>query len=121
MKKMIVLMLAVGLVATASAQYRGHVYAPAPRVIITSPYYGFGYPYYGYPIYRPYGYSYPQRYRASRLDEQIATIRHDYDQKIASVKMDKSLRGRQRRQQVRMLKKDRDYAIDMAKRNYYKQ
>ena len=119
---MIVLMLAVGLVSAASAQYRGHVYAPAPRIIVSgSPYYGFGYPYYGYPVYRPYGYGYPQRYHPSKLDVQIATIRHDYDQKIASVKMDKSLKGRQRRQQVRMLKKDRDYDIDMARRNYYKQ
>lgn len=130
MKKIIVLLLAVGMLSAASAQFKGHghyyPHYPRTRVIIS----GGLYPYYGYPLGYgyPFGFGYPFDYgyrhdvfRPSKLDVEIETIRHDYDQRIASVKMDKSLTGKERRQEKRRLRKERDNAIDAAKENYYKQ
>ena len=61
MKKLLVLILCVGLMSAASAQkfgFRGGFYAPRVSVGIGYgfyPYWGFGYPYFGYPY---YGYPY---------------------------------------------------------------
>jgi len=124
MKRLLVIsVLSLAVVFGAFAQRFIHgggvTYYSAPRVVVGG---GWGfyaplYPYWAYP-YPPYGYGY---YRPmSKLDMQVQDIRHDYSEKIASVKQDKSLTGKQRRQQVRALKHERDNAIDDAKRNYYK-
>lgn len=121
MKKLLVIsVLLMALVFSASAQkVRGGFYH-GPRVIITTgwgfypPFYPFYYPYWGYP---PYGYGYAP---VSKLDMQIRDIRYDYSEKIASVKMDKSLTHKERRQKIREFKHERSMAIDDAKRNYYK-
>jgi hypothetical protein len=123
MKKLLVIsVLSLAVVFSASAQRFSHGvgvgFYTGPRVIVGGGW-GFYAPLYPYWAYPPYGYGY---YRPmSRLDMQIQDIRHDYSEKIASVKQDKSLTHKQRRQQVRALKHDRDLAIDDAKRNYYKQ
>ena len=120
----------MGLFYGASAQkyYRvapPHYYA-SPRVSVAVggyvpiyPYYGFGYaPFgygYGYPPY--YGYSHP--YRPSKLDLKIEDIKKDYQDKIYSVKHDKTLTGKERRNEVRNLKLERDEAVADARKNYY--
>ncbi|WP_143708878.1 hypothetical protein [[Flexibacter] sp. ATCC 35208] len=71
--------------------------------------FGYGYPYYAAP------------YRPTKLDMQVMDIKNDYADRIASVKMDRDLSGRERRQEVRQLKRERDNAVYDAKRNYYKQ
>jgi hypothetical protein len=133
MKKLLLILLTVGVVSGAYAQ-RGHFagggfYGGEGRTVIVggySPYYaypraywGFGlgypylYPYYGYP-YGPYGYG------MSRLQGQIEGIKQDYADRIESVRMDNTITGKERRAQIRQLKKDRDAAIDQAKRDYWK-
>jgi hypothetical protein len=124
MKKLLVISaLSLVVVFSASAQHFIHgggvTYYAAPRVFVGG---GWGiyaplYPYWAYP-YPPYGYGY---YRPmSKLDMKIQDIRHDYSEKIASVKQDKALTHKERRLQVRQLKNERNNAIDDAKRNYYK-
>ncbi|SRR5579871_2849427 len=123
MKKLLVIsVLSIAVVFSASSQkfvHGGFNYG-GPRVIVGTgwgvyaPLYPFYYPYWGYP---PYGYGYRPM---SKLDMQIADIKHDYSEKIASVKQDKSLTHKQRRQEVRALKHERDNDIEVAKRNYYK-
>ena len=119
MKKTVTLVLLVLAVSAASAQIkgRGFFYSPGATVVVGGfypslmfgPYY-LGYPYYGYgPTYRP-----------SKLDIQIMDIKHDFEDRISSVKLDNSLSGKERRQKIRELKKERDDAVDAAKRNYYK-
>lgn len=89
--------------------YGGGFYSP-----FYSPFaWGFGY---GYPY--PY---YAAPYRPTKLDMQVMDIKNDYADRISSVKMDKDLSGRERRQEVRKLKRERDQAVYDAKRNYYKQ
>lgn len=91
--------------------YGGGFYSP-----FYSPFgWGFGY---GYPYPYPY---YAAPYRPTKLDMQVMDIKNDYADRIASVKMDKDLSGRERRQEVRQLKRERDQAVYEAKRNYYKQ
>lgn len=130
MKKIMMIMLVLGLVSgTASAQ-RGHggggfVGGGGTRVIVTGggyypygAYYGFGMPLgygYGYP-YGGYGYG----YRPSKLDMEVADIKHEYSDKIASARMDQSLTRKEKRYQVRQLKRERDNAVYDAKKNYYK-
>ena len=121
MKKLLVIsVLSLAVVFSASAQkfVHGGFYG-GPRVFVGG---GWGIyaplyynPYWAYP---PYGYGY---YRpTSRLDTQVSNIKYDYSEKIASVRMDKSLTHKQRRQKIRELKHERNNAIDDAKRNYYK-
>lgn len=81
-----------------------------------SPFYapfGWGYGY-------PYGY-YAAPYRPTKLDMKVMDIKNDYADRISSVKMDKDLSGKERRQEVRQLKRERDQAVYDAKRNYYKE
>ncbi len=132
MKKLLIVLLSLGLVTGVSAQ-RGHIgggfhgggyHYIRPHVTVVYggafspfyPYYGFGYYPFGYPYPPAYGYS-----RPSKLTLQIEDIKNDYHDKIWSVKQDKSLTHKQRREKVRELKHERDQAIDDAKRNYYKQ
>lgn len=83
-----------------------------------SPFYspwGYGWGWGGYPYYAA------APYRPSKLDLQVMDIKNDYSDRIASVKMDRDLSGKERRQEVRQLKRERDNAVYDAKRNYYKQ
>ncbi|MFL9485057.1 hypothetical protein ACI6Q2_19895 [Chitinophagaceae bacterium LWZ2-11] len=124
MKKIFIIIIALALVTGVSAQghgfARGGYYRPRTTVIVGGgyapfyPYLGlYGYPYWGYPMYN-------NMYMPSRLDMQIENIKHDYSDKISSVRMDESLSGKDRRQKIRDLKKERDNTIDQAKRSYYK-
>lgn len=125
MKKLLIIMLVMSLLTAASAQ-RHVVYVNSYVPVYSGFGWGVGFPPYGYyPYgYYPYGYSpygYSYYYKPSRLDNQIAGINHDYDQKIQSVRMDKKLSGKARRQEIRHLKTERDKAIDNAKINYHRQ
>jgi hypothetical protein len=126
MKKLMVIVVALGLAFGASA-LRGHGfgggrgYISAPRVGIGfgySPFYSpFGYYPYGY----PYGYNNGYRNsRPSKLQVQIEDIKNEYNDKIWSAKHDTSLTRKERRREVHQLKTERDQAINDAKRNYYK-
>lgn len=121
-------MLSVGVAATAFAQKahggsgvhtisRGHGFAPSHLSVGLGihPSYGYwGYnPWYSF---RPYGYPQAQ----SKLALNIEEIKLDYEDRIWSVKHDKSLFGKERRQMVRSLKTKRDKDILNAKLNYYK-
>jgi hypothetical protein len=127
MKKLMVIVVALGLVLGASAQRfghgyggGGHVYIAPPRVSVGIGYSPFYSPYYSPFGYNPY-YGYNSRsYRPSKLDVQIADIKNDYQDKIWSAKHDTSLSGKERRKVVHQLRSERDQAVIDAKRNYYK-
>ena len=132
MKKIMVMMIVLGMGLGASAQRFGHggfiggarVYA-VPRVSVGV---GLGYsPFYSPYGYYPYGYypygsnnGYARTYRPSKLQIEIEDIRNDYSDKIYSAKHDDSLTRKERRREVHELKVQRDKAITDAKRNYYK-
>jgi len=131
MKKIMIVMLALGLGIGASAQHFGHggfggrrVYVAPPRVSVGiglgySPFYS---PFYSPYAYSPYGYNsiYARPYRPTKLDLQIEDIKNDYEDKIWSAKHDESLSKKERRRVVHDLRSERDQAITDAKRNYYK-
>jgi hypothetical protein len=125
MKKLMVMVVALGLAFGASAQ-RGHGFGGGGRVIVAGPRVGIGF---GYsPFYSPFGYypyGYPYGYRngysrPSKLQVQITDIKNDYGDKIWSAKHDTNLSRKERRNEVHQLKVERDQAINDAKRNYYK-
>lgn len=133
MKKIIAILLALAVVSGASAQrhvggVRGGYRGGGTRVIVSAggfypfgAYYGFGMPYgfgYGYPYGYPYGGGYG--YRPSKLDLQIEDIKHDYADKIASARADDGLTRKERRNEVKALKRERDNTILQAKKDYYK-
>jgi len=74
-------------------------------------YYGLGYPYY------PYG---AVAARPSKLDMQVADIKNDYADRIESVRLDRSLTGKERRVKIREFRRERDDAVLEAKSSYYK-
>ena len=128
MKKLMVIVVALGLAMGASAQRFGHGFGGghayiAPRVSVGV---GLGYsPFYYSPFgYYPYGYGYNnvygRSYRPSKLDMKIQDIKNDYEDKIYSAKHDTSLTRKERRQTVHQLRSQRDQAINDLKRNYYK-
>ena len=123
----VILMFCVALVITASASaqknYRYRQAQPRVRTSISvgigngySPYYSPFYrpyyrPYYGTPIYsRP----------ASRLDNEIADIRADYNDRIWYTRNDKSLTKSERKHEIRRLKSERDRAIRDAEYSYHR-
>ena len=119
------LALTVGVVSAAPGGPRSHggggYYRPRTTIVVGGGYYspfyspfGFGY---GYPYY-PYGRVATQ---PTKLDMQVADIKNDYADKIASVRLDRSLTGKERRAQVRAFRRERDNEVLEAKRNYYKQ
>lgn len=129
MKKIMVIVVALGLAFGASAQRfghgfggGGHVVIAAPRVAVGigySPFYSpFGYYPFGYPYGNPYAYG--RSYRPSKLQLQIEDIKNDYNDRIWSAKHDTNLSRKERRHEVHQLKVERDQAINEAKRNYYK-
>ena len=132
MKKLLIIVMCVGLAFAAKAQTHGisgvhsYAYVNPPRVSV-----GFGY----YPFYSPFGYYgfygypfgyYPYPYgsiygRPSNLQRKEDDIRADYADRIYSVKQDKSLTSKEQREQIRALKKERKLAIHDLVVNYHKQ
>lgn len=100
----------------------GGFYRPRTTIVVGggfySPFYSpFGYGYYGYPYY-PYARVAQQ---PTKLDMQVNDIKNDYADKIASVRLDRTLSGKERREHIRAFRRERDNAVLEAKRNYYKQ
>ncbi|NII26665.1 hypothetical protein HB364_16370 [Pseudoflavitalea sp. X16] len=127
MKKILMIMITIGLALGASAQKRvvvrgGGYHYVRPRVSVGlglgwgySPFYS-PYGLYSPWYYPPYGYNYG--YRPSRLDLTIQDIKTDYADRIKSVRMGEMTR-REKRQTIAGLKIDRDKAITQARRDYY--
>ena len=127
MKTALIVICALGLTLSASAQKVVRV-APQPRTHVSVGVglgYGYGYypysPYWYNPWYAyPPGYGYGYRSRPTKLDLQIQDINNDYKDKIWSARHDESLSRKQRRQEVHDLKHQRDNDILQAKKDYYK-
>lgn len=146
MKQLMIALVGLGLTIAVSAQpkLRGNVgsygrgaVVAAPRVTVVAPMYRMA-PAFGYGMGFGYGYSpfmnrgfgfdpfgFPDYGRRnnfnalpSELQLQIDEINNEYDFRIASLKDDDSIVRKERRQQVRELKRDKEEAIIKAKRNY---
>ena len=123
MKTILIMCLAFVITTGGSAQkYNGYLY-PKPRVHtsisvgIGTPYYT---PYYS-PFYRPYPYYVTPIYsKPTRLENEIADIKADYNDRIWSAKHDNSLSKSERKADVRRLKSERDRAIRDAEYNYHR-
>jgi len=119
MKKLFVVMICAGLGFTAAAQ-KVRTVAVYHNVYAFHPSYGFGIGYYP-AFYSPFGfyglpygayYSYGNMYnRPSKLQREEEDIKSDYADRIYSVRQDDSLTSKQKRQEVRALKKKRDQEI----------
>jgi hypothetical protein len=128
-KKLLIVLLSMGLALGASAQH-GHVivrggYYYHPNVVIGA---GFGYPgfypYGPYGFYSPWGYPYPPYYYGrgvmpTKLGMQIEDIKNDYQDQIKAVRHDKTLAHHDKRERIKQLKQDRDAAIVQARKDYY--
>jgi hypothetical protein len=124
MKTLLIILLAVGVSFSASAQkgFRGgrgrpHVVVSVRPYAPFYPYSGFGYGY-GYPYY-PYG-GYGYNARPSKLQMEIQDVRNDYRDKIWSARHDNSISRSERRKTIHELKAERDRTISDLQRNYYK-
>jgi len=119
MKTILIICIALAVTTGAAAQkYRGRDYY-RPRVqthigigVGYSPFYSpyYYYPYYGGPVYR----------RPTRLENEIADIKAEYNDKIWSAKHDRSLSRSERKKEVHDLKSERDKAIRAAEYNYHR-
>src|SRR5579864_2158424 len=129
MKKLfVVVVICAGLGFTASAQ-KVHTVAVYHSVYAVQPAFGFGVGYYA-PFYSPYGfyglpygayYPYGNMYsRPSQLQKEEEDVRSDYADRIYSVQQDDSLTNKQKRQEVRALKKQRDQEIHKLVADYHK-
>ena len=126
MKKLAVIAFALAATINLSAQkvyvHSGSVYRP--HVVYVRPYVGYGFRYnpfyYGGFSYPYYGNSYYYN-RPSKLDMHIMDIEHDYSDRIKSVRLDNSLTGHEKKQEIRELRHERKQAVYDAKKNYYKQ
>ena len=131
MKKLMMILLAAGMVSVASAQHVhvGGGYGGGYRttVVVGGGYgagwgygfypglaFGLGYPYWNYP------YGYPYGRVPSKLQMQVSDIKADYADRIASVKADNTLSRKEKRQQIRDLKHQRDDAVANAVRGYWR-
>jgi hypothetical protein len=127
MKKLIVAAICVGIGFTASAQ-KVHSVAVYRNVYAFRPAFGFGVGYYA-PFYSPFGfyglpygayYPYGNMYsRPSKLQKEEEDIKSDYADRIYSVRQDDSLTNKQKRQEVRSLKKQRDQEIHDLVASYH--
>ena len=123
MKTIVMFCLAIVITSAVSAQkYNRHRY-PQPRVRtsislgIGSPYYS---PYYS-PFYRSYPYSGAPTYlRPTRLENEVADIKADYNDRIWSARHDNSLSKSERKREIRRLKSERDRAIRDLQYNYHR-
>jgi hypothetical protein len=131
MKTIVMVCLAVVLTTAVSAQKYNRSRYPQPRVR-TSISVGIGSPYYSpyrspflrsYPSYGtrslPY-YSAPVYSRPARLEMEISDIRADYNDRIWSVRHDKSLSKFERKAEIRRLKSERDRALRDAEFSYHR-
>ena len=133
--------LAVVITTAASAQKYNRGRYPQPRVRtsisvgVGSPYYSpYRSPYYSpfrspysSPFYRsnpyrssrsfPY-YSEPVYSRPSELEMEISDLRVDYNDRIWTVRHDKSLSKSERKAEIRRLKSERDKAVRNAEYSY---
>ncbi len=141
MKQLMMILVGLGLTVAVSAQpkLRGNVgtygtraTVVQPRVTVVAPVYRYA-PAFGYGMGLGYGYA-PFRYSPfgdpfysrsnsferlpSELQLQIEEITNDYAYQISSVRSDKTLPRKERKQQIRELKHEREDAIIKAKRNY---
>jgi hypothetical protein len=131
MKKLVFLVVSLGLAFGVSAQRSVKSPARNPRppqkVVVVrnyppmfSPYFGFGSPFgfsrFGNRFYDPFR---PQP-RPSRLDMEIQDIQHEYRDRVASVRSDKDLSRRERRQRVKELKNERDRIVSETRSDYHK-
>ncbi|MFL5743766.1 MAG: hypothetical protein ACJ751_03825 [Niastella sp.] len=127
MKTALIVICALGLTLSASAQKVVRVY-PHPRTHVSVGVgFGGGYGYYPYSPYwynpwyaYPPGPGYYGSSRPTKLDLEIQDINNDYKDKIWSARHDESLSRKQRRQAVHDLKHQRDNDILQAKKDYYK-
>jgi hypothetical protein len=129
MKKILVVIFCLGLTYFASAQKVRSV-AVYHSVHAFRPSFGFGVGYYP-PFYSPFGfyglpygayYPYGNMYsRPSKLQKEEEDIKSDYGDRIYSVRQDDSLTNKQKRQEVRSLKKQRDQEIHELVTSYHKQ
>ena len=128
MKKIIAIAICVGFAFTAAAQ-KAHSVAVYRPVYVVPPAFGFGVGYYA-PFYSPYGfyglpygayYPYGNMYsRPSKLEKEEQDIRSDYADRIYSVRQDESLTSKQKREEVRALKKQRKQEIHNLIADYHK-
>lgn len=133
MKTILIILISSTLSIGASAQHRGggHFGGGHTRIYVSPGYgyglgFGFGYPYYGYPFFGyPYGYGFfpygNGRMSSYTLNRQIASIKTQYRYKIKAARKDKSMTSSQRKQQVLLLKSDREKAINNAEANFRRQ
>jgi hypothetical protein len=130
MKTILMFCFAFVITIGASAQKYSSPYYPKPRVR-TSISVGIGSPYYSpyhSPFYQPYPYysspvpyySSPTYIRPSRLENEIANIKAEYQDRIWSVKHDRYLSNSERKREIRQLKTERDRAIRDAEYNYHR-
>jgi hypothetical protein len=135
MKQLMVMMLALGVAMTAGAQGKirtGRIspVSPRPKVIVVAPSFGYGYGYRYSPFYNPYTSFYSPFndpfYRGrvvervpSDLQLQVEDIDNDFSYQISTVRHDKTLEGKDRRQKIRDLKHQKENAIINAKRAYW--
>lgn len=123
MKKLILFLLFLVMLALSASAQKGRIrggHVVRPHIIVGvgggfgySPFYGPYYPY-PYPAYR-------YHMMPSRLSLNIQDIQLDYADLIRSVRMDKSISKKERKQRIKELKYEREKAIIDAKRDYYYQ
>jgi hypothetical protein len=123
MKKLLFVLLLVGLVSGTQAQRGKRIgggggYYRSNLGVSYNPFY----PYYGYtPLWNAYPYNnYGYGVRPTKLEVAIADINNDYKDKIWSARQDPNLKGKERREKIRSLKNERDKTLEDLKRNYYK-
>ena len=122
MKAILMLCVAFVITASASAQKNSRYRYSRPRTQTSvSIGIGGGYsPYYS-PFSRPYPYySTPIYSRTTRLDNEIANIRADYNDRIWYARHDRSLSKSERKAEIRRLKSERDRAIRDAQYSYHR-
>lgn len=134
MKKLVVILVSLGLAFGANAQKgRGPVRNTGPQKVVIvrsyspfSPYFGYGRSMYGYsPFgYGPFGYGFDNGYRyqnrPTKLDMQVEDIKNDYQDRIRSVRLDDALSRKEKRQKIAELKETREKEITDVRKNYYK-
>jgi hypothetical protein len=125
MKTLLIILMSITFSLGASAQRKGHYYAPRTHIYVVPFSYGvgYGYPYFGSPYFGfpYYGYGYPYReYRSMpyKLTKEIEGIKSDYKYKIKAARKDKTLSRKQRRQEIRSLKSERDKDVINAEMNF---
>lgn len=131
MKTLLIMLLSFTLSLSASAQRHfsgGRAYSHARVYVVPSiSFYGgwgIGYPYgyYGYPYgYFDYPFYAPRMYRSSKagvLGQQINSIKTDYKYKIKAVRKDKTLGKAEKKQQILLLKSERENEIQKAQSQF---